>query len=218
MSRNCPPARHEAVQSQERFFIMETDDDTPPAATAEPRNSYLEEKAFKSRTLLIFGSITDSVAADVTRRLIALDADSADKPIDILVSSPGGHLESGDAIHDIVRFISAPVNMIGTGWVGSAATHLYLAVPRERRVCLPNTRFLIHQPSGGAGGQATDIAIQAQEIIKARHRIAHEIARETGKPIDVVLADIERDRWLSAAEAVEYGLVSRIIQRKTELL
>ena len=217
MSRNCPPARHEAVQSQERFFIMETDDDTPPAATAEPRNSYLEEKAFKSRTLLIFGSITDSVAADVTRRLIALDADSGDKPIDILVSSPGGHLESGDAIHDIVRFISAPVNMIGTGWVGSAATHLYLAVPRERRVCLPNTRFLIHQPSGGAGGQATDIAIQAQEIIKARHRIAHEIARETGKPIDVVLADIERDRWLSAAEAVEYGLVSRIIQRKTEL-
>jgi ATP-dependent Clp protease protease subunit len=197
---------------------METDDDTPPAATAEPRNSYLEEKAFKSRTLLIFGSITDAVAADVTRRLIALDADSSEKPIDILVSSPGGHLESGDAIHDIVRFISAPVNMIGTGWVGSAATHLYLAAPRERRVCLPNTRFLIHQPSGGAGGQATDIAIQAQEIIKARHRIAHEIARETGKPIDVVLADIERDRWLSAAEAVEYGLVSRIIQRKTELL
>ena len=195
---------------------METDDDTKPAATAEPRNSYLEEKAFKSRTLLIFGSITDAVAADVTRRLIALDADNQ-QPIDILVSSPGGHLESGDAIHDIVRFIGAPVNMIGTGWVGSAATHLFLAAPRERRVCLPNTRFLIHQPSGGAGGQATDIAIQAQEIIKARQRIAHEIARETGKPIDVVLADIERDRWLSATEAVEYGLVSRIIQRKTEL-
>jgi len=195
---------------------MDTDDDTQPAATAEPRNSYLEEKAFKSRTLLIFGSITDVVAADVTRRLIALDADNQ-QPIDILVSSPGGHLESGDAIHDIVRFISAPVNMIGTGWVGSAATHLYLAAPRERRVCLPNTRFLIHQPSGGAGGQASDIAIQAQEIIKARQRIAHEIARETGKPIDLVLADIERDRWLSAQEAVDYGLVSRIIERKTEL-
>ncbi|MGJ7519982.1 ATP-dependent Clp protease proteolytic subunit [Variovorax sp. LT1P1] len=195
---------------------MASDDDTHPASTAEPRNSYLEEKAFKSRTLLIFGSITDSVAADVTRRLIALDADSPEKPIDILVSSPGGHLESGDAIH-IVRFISAPVNMIGTGWVGSAATHLFLAAPRERRVCLPNTRFLIHQPSGGAGGQATDIAIQAQEILKARLRIAHEIARETGKPIEQVLLDIERDRWLSAQEAVEYGLVSRIVQRKTEL-
>ncbi len=195
---------------------MESDDDTKPANTAEPRNSYLEEKAFKSRTLLIFGTITDAAAADVTRRLIALDADSQ-APIDILVSSPGGHLESGDAIHDIVRFISAPVNMIGTGWVGSAATHLYLAAPRERRVCLPNTRFLIHQPSGGAGGQATDIAIQAQEIVKARLRIAHEIARETGKPLEVVLTDIERDRWLSAEEAVAYGLVSRIIQRKTEL-
>ena len=199
------------------MFTLESEDDTRPAATAEPRNSYLEEKAFRSRTLLIFGSITDAVAADVTRRLIALDADSADKPIDILVSSPGGHLESGDAIHDVVRFIAAPVHMIGTCWVGSAATHLFLAAPCERRVCLPNTRFLIHQPSGGAGGQATDIAIQAQEIVKARQRIAHEIARETGKPIEVVLADIERDRWLSAEEAVDYGLVSRIVQRKSEL-
>jgi ATP-dependent Clp protease protease subunit len=195
---------------------METDDDTKPAATPELRSSYLEEKAFKSRTLLIFGAITDAVAADVTRRLIALDADSQ-APIDILVSSPGGHLESGDAIHDIVRFIGAPVYMIGTGWVGSAATHLFRAAPRERRVCLPNTRFLIHQPSGGAGGQATDIAIQAQEIVKARERIAHEIARETGKPLEEVLVDIERDRWLSAPEAVAYGLVSRIVERKTEV-
>jgi ATP-dependent Clp protease protease subunit len=135
----------------------------------------------------------------------------------VLVSSPGGHLESGDAIHDIVRFIGAPVNMIGTGWVGSAATHLYLSVPRERRYCLPNTRFLIHQPSGGAGGPASDIAIQAREIVKARERIARTIARETGKPLAVVLEDIERDRWLSAEEAVEYGLVSRIIERKIDI-
>jgi ATP-dependent Clp protease protease subunit len=194
---------------------METPD-FPPSATLEQRSSYLEEKAFKSRTLLIFGAITDQSAADVARRLIALDADSQ-QPIDILVSSPGGHLESGDAIHDIVRFISAPVNMIGTGWVGSAATHLYLAVPRERRFCLPNTRFLIHQPSGGAGGPASDIAIHAREILRARTRVAQAIARETGKPLDAVLADIERDRWLSAEEAIDYGLVSRIIQRKAEL-
>ena len=194
---------------------METPHATPSSAT-EPRTSYLEEKAFKARTLLIFGTVTDAMAADVTRRLIALDADSAD-PIDVLVSSPGGHLESGDAIHDILRFIAAPVNMIGTGWVGSAATHLYLAVPRSRRYCLPNTRFLIHQPSGGAGGTASDIAIQAQEIIKARERIARTIARETGKSLEVALADIERDRWMSAEEAVAYGLVSRIIERKAEL-
>lgn len=194
----------------------EDDEENAPAAAAGPRSSYLEEKAFKSRTVLIFGAITDAVAADVARRLVALDADSQ-APIDILVSSPGGHLESGDAIHDIVRYISAPVTMIGTGWVGSAATHLFLAAPRERRVCLPNTRFLIHQPSGGAGGQATDIAIQAQEILKARQRIAHEIARETGKPLEEVLLDIERDRWLSAEEAVAYGLVSRIVERKADL-
>ncbi|SDD93910.1 ATP-dependent Clp protease, protease subunit [Variovorax sp. CF079] len=194
---------------------METPD-LPPSTTLEQRSSYLEEKAFKSRTLLIFGAITDQSAADVARRLIALDADSQE-PIDILVSSPGGHLESGDAIHDLVRFISAPVNMIGTGWVGSAATHLYLAVPRERRFCLPNTRFLIHQPSGGAGGPASDIAIHAREILRARTRVAQAIARETGKPLDAVLADIERDRWLSAEEAIDYGLVSRIIQRKSEL-
>lgn len=195
---------------------MDTPDTTPPSSSIEPRTAYLEEKAFKARTLLIFGTVTDVMAADVTRRLIALDADSPD-PIDVLVSSPGGHLESGDAIHDILRFIAAPVNMIGTGWVGSAATHLYLSVPRERRYCLPNTRFLIHQPSGGTGGPASDIAIQAREIVKARQRIARTIARETGKSLEVVLVDIERDRWLSAEEAVEYGLVSRIIERKTEL-
>jgi ATP-dependent Clp protease, protease subunit len=185
-------------------------------AIVDPRSSFLEEKAFKSRTVLLFGNIHDRSAADIARRLLALDADSK-KPIDLLVSSPGGHLESGDAIHDIIRFIEAPVNMIGTGWVGSAATHLYLAVPRERRFCLPNTRFLIHQPSGGAGGQATDIAIHAQEIIKARERIARIISRETGRPLDSVLVDIERDRWLSAEQAIEYGLVGSIIQRKTEL-
>jgi ATP-dependent Clp protease protease subunit len=196
--------------------MMETPDTMPASGATEPRTSYLEEKAFKARTLLIFGTVTDVTAADVTRRLIALDAESAD-PIDVLVSSPGGHLESGDAIHDIVRFIGAPVNMIGTGWVGSAAVHLFLAVPRARRCCLPNTRFLIHQPSGGAGGRASDIAIQALEIVKARERIARTIARETGKSLEVVLADIERDRWLSAEEAVEYGLVSRIIERKSEL-
>ena len=197
---------------------METphDHDHEPASTAEPRNAFLEEKAFKSRTVLVFGEINDKAAADITRRLIALDADSH-QPIDMLVSSPGGHLESGDAVHDILRFIGAPVNMIGTGWVGSAATHLYLAVPRERRFCLPNTRFLIHQPSGGAGGPASDIAIHAREIIKARERIAQTISRETGKPLDSVLQDIERDRWLSAEEAIEYGLVGRIIANKSEL-
>lgn len=191
------------------------DNETTPAA-AEPRSTFLEEKAFKSRTIFLFGSITDTTAADTARRLVALAADSS-TPIHVLVSSPGGHLESGDAIHDIVRFIDVPVFMIGTGWVGSAATHVYLSVPRERRVCLPQTRFLIHQPSGGAGGPATDIAIQAREIVKARERIAAMIARETGRPLAQVLIDIERDNWLSPEEAIDYGLVSRVIQSRADL-
>ncbi len=184
--------------------------------TPEPQANFLEEKTFKARTVLLFGTINDTVASGIIRRLLALDADS-DAPIDLYVSSPGGHLESGDAVHDVIRFISAPVRMIGTGWVGSAATHIYLAVPKERRLCLPQTRFLIHQPSGGAGGQATDIAILAKEIIKARRRIAEVIARETGRSIESVLEDIDRDRWLDAKEAIDYGLVSRIIAHKSEL-
>ncbi|HEY9027655.1 MAG TPA: ATP-dependent Clp protease proteolytic subunit [Burkholderiaceae bacterium] len=193
--------------------------ETPPAApatNADARSSFLEEKAFKSRTVLVFGAINDQTAADTVRRLIALDA-ASDAPIDMLVSSPGGHLESGDTVHDVVRFINAPVRMIGTGWVGSAATHLFLAVPKERRFCLPQTRFLIHQPSGGAGGQATDIAIVAREIIKARERIARVIARETGHPLEKVQVDIERDNWMGPEEAIEYGLISKIIERRTEL-
>jgi ATP-dependent Clp protease, protease subunit len=186
-------------------------------AQPDPSSAFLEEKAFKSRTVLIFGTITDVTAAEAARRLIALDSDSSE-PIDVIVSSPGGHLESGDTIHDLIRFVRAPVRMIGSGWVGSAATHVYLAAPRERRFCLPNTRFLIHQPSGGMSGPASDIAIQAREIILARQRIAELIARECGKPVSVVLEDIARDHWLSAGEAIDYGLVSRIIKRREELV
>ncbi|MDP9126549.1 MAG: ATP-dependent Clp protease proteolytic subunit [Pseudomonadota bacterium] len=188
----------------------------PAAPVAEARSSFLEEKAFASRTVLVFGAINDQTAADTVRRLIALDG-ASHAPIDMLVSSPGGHLESGDTVHDVVKFITAPVRMIGTGWVGSAATHLFLAVPKERRFCLPQTRFLIHQPSGGAGGQATDIAIMAREIIKARERIAQVISRETGQKLEKVLVDIERDNWMGPEEAIEYGLISRIIQNRSEL-
>jgi ATP-dependent Clp protease, protease subunit len=187
-----------------------------PAAASNPNSNFLEEKAFKSRKVLLFGSITDTVAAETVRRLMALAADS-DAPIEMLVSSPGGHVESGDAIHDIVRFINAPVTMIGTGWVGSAATHVYLSVPLERRLCLPNTRFLIHQPSGGAGGRATDIAIQAREVVRIKERIASVIARETKKSLEAVLKDIDKDYWMSAQEAVDYGLVHRTIERQSDV-
>jgi len=189
-------------------------EDTP--ATKE-RNSRIEETlSFKSRFVLVFGEITDKVAQVTCQRLIALATES-DAPITLLISSPGGHVESGDAIHDMIRFVRAPVTVVGTGWVASAGTHIFLAPPKERRFCLPNTRFMIHQPAGGAGGQATDIAIQAKEILRTRERIGRVIAKQTGRPFETVAKDMERDFWMSAPEAIEYGIVARVIERQTEL-
>jgi ATP-dependent Clp protease protease subunit len=134
-----------------------------------------------------------------------------------LISSPGGHVESGDAIHDMIRFINAPVTTIGTGWVASAGTHIFLAADKQNRVCLPNTRFMIHQPAGGAGGPAADIAIQAKEILRTRERIARITAKQTGRPFEKVIADMERDFWMSANEAIDYGIVSRVVESYKEL-
>jgi ATP-dependent Clp protease, protease subunit len=190
--------------------------DDDKADKPERSGTLMEQLAFKSRFIMIFGEIDDKVARATSERLILL-AQESDAPIHMLISSPGGHVESGDAIHDMIRFVRAPVTTIGSGWVASAGTHIFLAAPKERRVCLPNTRFMIHQPSGGAGGRASDIAIQAQEIIKMRERIAQVIAKETGQKIERVRIDIDRDHWMSAREAIEYGLVSRVIERQTEL-
>jgi ATP-dependent Clp protease protease subunit len=172
--------------------------------------------SFKARTVLVFGEITDKLALSVCRRLLALAEDS-DAPITMFVSSPGGHVESGDAIHDMIRFVSAPVTTVGTGWVGSAAAHIFLAPPKERRVCLPNTRFLIHQPTGGLRGQATDIAIQAAQILRVRERLARVIAEQTGQPLEKVTSDIDRDFWMNVEEAIAYGIVSRVIEHRSSL-
>lgn len=183
---------------------------------AERPSTLAERLAFRSRFVLVFGEIDHAMARTACERLIALAEDS-DAPITMLISSPGGHVESGDAIHDLIRFVRAPVTTVGTGWVASAGTHVFLAAPKERRVCLPNTRFMIHQPSGGAGGQSTDIAIQAREILRTRERIAREIAAQTGTAIERVRLDMERDYWMSADEAIAYGIVSRIVERHADL-
>ena len=195
-------------------FTAAAADDKP--APVERGDRLEDQLSFKSRYVLIFGEITDAVAQTTCRRLLALSQES-DAPITVLISSPGGHVESGDAIHDMVRFVRAPVTMVGTGWVASAGTHIFLSPPKERRFCLPNTRFMIHQPAGGAGGQATDIAIQAKEILRTRERIGRVIAKQTGRPFETVAKDMERDFWMSAPEAIEYGIVSRVIERQTEL-
>ena len=178
----------------------------------------LESRLLRQRKVLIFGAINDKVARDVTGRLLAL-ANEGEGPIDVLVNSPGGHVESGDTIHDMIRFVrdNVPVRIIGTGWVASAGALIFLAGERKNRVCLPNTRFLLHQPMGGVRGPATDIDIEAREILKMRERINHIIARETGQPFEKVVEDTDRNYWMSAEEAVAYGMCDRIVQSTKDL-
>lgn len=176
----------------------------------------LYEKLFDARTVLIHGEIHSALAERVVAQLLALSAASED-PIHVYVHSQGGHVESGDTIHDMLRFVKPQVRMIGTGWVASAGAHIYLAAEKENRVCLPNTRFLLHQPSGGVGGQAVDIGIEAKEMIKMRRRLNEVISKQTGQPIERVEEDTRRNFWMSAPEAVEYGIVSKIVGSAGEL-
>ncbi len=176
----------------------------------------VQNALFKSRTVLIFGEIDMRLAERVTAQLTALSTES-DKPIRVIINSPGGHVESGDTIHDMIRFCGVEVKAIGTGWVASAGAQIFLGAKKENRVCLPNTRFLLHQPAGGMRGQASDIQIEAEQIIKMRDRVNRVIARETGQTVERIVKDTQRNYWLSAEEAVEYGLVSRIINNTTEV-
>ncbi len=169
-----------------------------------------ESSLMKNRTITLFGEINQEVSRRTAEKLLTLAFES-DDPITLYISSPGGHVESGDTIFDMIRYIKPTVRTIGTGWVGSIATHIYLAPDKENRFCLPNTRFLIHQPAGGFGGDASDIEIHAREIVKTRERINGIIAAQTGQPIDRVTEDTDRDYWMSAEESVEYGLVGQII-------
>ncbi|UEM02197.1 ATP-dependent Clp protease proteolytic subunit [Skermanella mucosa] len=198
------------------FWVMDEEPkEETPKPTPAPFSTVLQN-LFKSRTVMIFGEINQKVAESTCAQLLALAVEN-DDPIRIIINSPGGHVESGDSIHDMIRFITPQVKMIGTGWVASAGAHIYLAAKKENRLCLPNTRFLIHQPLGGAGGRATDIAIEAKEIIKMRRRINEIIARETGQPLERVEKDTDRNYWMSAEEAKDYGIVSRIVQGAQEV-
>lgn len=199
----------------EVLYTSEERSDEKPEKNERPEG-IAEQLSFKARFVLVFGEINHTVARTTCERLIALSQQS-DAPISLLISSPGGHVESGDAIHDMIRFIKSPVTTIGTGWVASAGTHIFLAADKNRRVCLPNTRFMIHQPGGGAGGPATDIAIQAKEILRTRERLARVISKETGKSYEKVLGDMERDFWMSPSEAIDYGIVSRVIESHRDL-
>lgn len=178
--------------------------------------NFMDEKLFKSRSISIFGQINEKIARTVTEQLLALSADS-DDPITIYISSPGGHVESGDVVYDMIKYVKPEVRVVGTGWVASAATNIYLAAKKENRYSLSNTRYLVHQPSGGSQGDATDIKIQAEQILKTKQRINKIISEETGRPLEQVEKDTDRDYWMTVDEAIEYGIVSKVIKSVSDI-
>lgn len=188
------------------------DADAPKTPEPAPFTA-IPQALFKSRTVLIFGEVDMKMAERVTANLLALSAEDPNKDIKIVVHSPGGHVESGDTIHDVIRALRPKVKMIGTGWVASAGVHIYLGADKANRFCLPNTRFMIHQPLGGMRGTASDIEIEAEEILKMHARINKTIADETGQPLSKVKEDTDRNFWMGPDEAKAYGLVSRVIER-----
>ncbi len=179
-------------------------------------NPVVEASLFKSRTILITGEINDKLARSVTERLLAMAAEN-DEPITLVISSPGGHVESGDMIHDVAKFVKPRVRVLGTGWVASAGALIYVTAAKEDRFCLPNTRFLLHEPRGGVGGSASEIDIQAKQVLIMRERLNRIFAEATGQTYEKIVADTHRDHWLTAEEAVAYGIAGKIIRNADEL-
>ena len=196
-------------------MIRFEDEQETAEENGKPRKSMLD-RLLETRTITIFGEINMKLAQEVTEKLMLLAADS-DDDIKIFINSPGGHVESGDTIFDMIRFVKPKVKIVGTGWVASAGALIYAAADRENRFSLPNTRFLLHQPMGGVRGQAQDIAIEAEEIIKMRERLNRIFSEQTGQSLDKVSKDTDRNFWMTAPEAVEYGLVGQIVASVDEV-
>lgn len=198
------------------YRLDEEDDEKTKAEPPEQQTMPVQKALFKSRTVLIFGEVDMKMAERVSAQLLALATENNDD-IKVIINSPGGHVEAGDTMHDMLRYVGPRVKVIGTGWVASAGAHIFLGAHKENRFCLPNTRFLLHQPLGGVRGQASDISIEAEEIIKMRERLNRIIARETGQSIERIIADTERNFWMGAEAAVEYGLVTKIVSNTSEV-
>jgi len=177
----------------------------------------LQEKLLKTRVITIFGEITQELAEKVTAQLLILQ-EMGDEPIKVFVNSQGGHVEAGDTIHDMIRFVKPRVIVIGTGWVASAGITIYLAADKKDRYSLPNTRYMIHQPLGGVRGRASDIQIEADEIVKTRSRINQLISEGTGQPLAKVEKDTLKNYWLDTEEAKAYGIVNQVIKQYSDLV
>lgn len=179
-------------------------------------SSVVMEKLLKSRIIFISGEINQELAEKVATQLLILQ-EMGDEPIKIFINSQGGHVEAGDTIHDMIKFVKPKVIVIGTGWVASAGITIYLAADKENRYSLPNTRYMIHQPLGQCRGQATDLHIEALEIARVRERINKIISTATNQPLEKVENDTDRNYWLNCEEAVEYGIVNKVISSYDEI-
>jgi ATP-dependent Clp protease protease subunit len=199
-----------------RNLVRLDDDDDNGRQNVEAAPKIIEETLFKKRHVLITGQINDRLAKITVQRLLALAAEN-DAPINMFISSPGGHVESGDMIHDVIKFISPEVRTIGSGWVASAGALIFVAAEKKNRFCLPNTRFLLHQPSGGIGGNASEIAIQAEQLRRMKERFEKLFAAATGQTPERIRKDTERDFWLDTQEALAYGLLGTVIATQKEL-
>lgn len=185
-----------------------------PEKDEEPK---LLEKFLKTRTILISEEITSELAKRVYQNLLLLEADDAEKPITVVINSPGGEADSGFGIYDMMRFVRPPVRTIVAGLCASAAILIFLAAKKGERLSLPHSRYLLHQPSSASFGQASDLEIAANEIIRLRDRYNDIVSEATGKPADTVAQDADRDFWMAAPQAVGYGLVDRVITRRDEI-
>ncbi len=198
------------------MFQLQTKDDETPKENESGSSALIQQKMLASRSIVISGEINQALAEKVVSQLILLQSINND-PIKIYINSQGGHVEAGDTIHDFIKFIRPEVHVIGTGWVASAGITIFLAAKKEHRYTLPNTRFMIHQPLGGVRGQATDIEIEAREIIRMLERVNKLIADATGQPLEKVKKDTDRNFWMSPSEALDYGIVGKIINRYDDL-
>ena len=180
---------------------------------------YVWEATRKTRTVLFSSDVSNRSVRDTVDTLLALEADDADKPLTILINSPGGSVNDGYALVDIIRFVTPPVRVVGAGLVASMGISLLLSVEKEHRFCLPNTRFMLHQPRfmGIVRGSVTELEITATEMLKMKDKSNQEVADATGQKLAKVAKDTARDLWLNAEEALEYGLVSRVISDISEL-
>jgi ATP-dependent Clp protease protease subunit len=194
----------------------EEEDEEEVEKSKDSGTDLLLAKMLKTRTILLSGEIKKDLAEKTIRQLILLES-TGKEPIRIFIDSPGGDADAGYAIFDMIRFIEPPVWTIGMGLVASAAAIIQLASPKERRVGLPNSHYLIHQPLSGIRGVATDIEIHARELDKLREKINRLIADETSVPYEQVEKDTDRDYWMNAEEAARYGLISRVISHRGDL-